>query len=347
MNWLRPMPQTGPRPAGVVHPLAGSQAVWFTQVVDAQGHVVDVIPRDVLARLIKPRAAVDGVTLDRPRIMGIVNTTPDSFSDGGQFNTLETAVSHGHALLGAGADILDIGGESTRPGAIEVPVDEEIRRTAPVIARLRAANVAAPISIDTRKAAVAKAALDAGATIVNDVSALTFDPDMAATVAQLGAWLCLMHAQGAPQTMQLAPSYGDVTAEVCAFLQDRLAVAQAAGISMDRLIVDPGIGFGKTTEHNLTLLQNLGALHRFGCAILLGASRKRFIGQIGGADAARERMPGSVAVALHAAGQGAQILRVHDVAETRQALYLWEALCDTGDRSSQQPAAGGSKWSIL
>lgn len=338
MTRQRPAPQIGPRPAAQVSPLAGSRAVWFSHVTDLHGTPVHAPASNTMAAFSTLRPAVDGVTLDRPRIMGIVNTTPDSFSDGGRFDTLETAVAQGHALIRAGADILDIGGESTRPGATEVAIDEEIRRTAPVIARLRDENVSAPISIDTRKAAVAQAALDAGATIVNDVSALTFDPNMAPTVARAGAWLCLMHAQGAPQTMQIAPHYADVTVDVCDFLQDRLNAAQAAGINAGRLIIDPGIGFGKTTAHNLTLLRNLSVLHTFGCPILLGVSRKRFIGQIGRADAAQDRMPGSVAVALFGAGQGAQILRVHDVAETRQALYLWEALCDPDFYAPVQPA---------
>lgn len=343
MTRLRPVPQTGLRPAGQVAPLAGSRAVWFNQITDLRGVPFHTLGPDATATLSTLRAAVDGITLDRPRIMGIVNTTPDSFSDGGRFNTLESAVAHAHALIGAGADILDIGGESTRPGASEVAIEEEIRRTAPVIVRLRAENVRTPISIDTRKAAVAQAALDAGATIVNDVSALTFDPAMAATVAKAGVWLCLMHAQGAPQTMQIAPHYADVTIDVCDFLQDRLFAARDAGIKADRLIVDPGIGFGKTTEHNLTLLRNLAVLHTFGCPILLGVSRKRFIGQIGRAEAADDRMPGSVAVALFGAAQGAQILRVHDVAETRQALYLWEAMCDPDFDTKGEPATTDSK----
>ncbi|SDW69396.1 dihydropteroate synthase [Roseicitreum antarcticum] len=329
MTLLRPIAQTGSRPAQGALPLAGSDTVWFAHSVDAGGR--DVTAPPVLAAL---RAPVDGLTMTRPRLMGIVNATPDSFSDGGRYTSLDAATAHAHALIAAGADILDIGGESTRPGAVDVAEGEEINRTAPVIARLRAENVTIPISIDTRKAAVAQAAIDAGATIVNDVSAMTYDPEMAATVARAGVWLCLMHAQGAPRTMQLAPRYDDVVADVYGFLAERVAAAHGGGIAPDRLIVDPGIGFGKTTAHNLALLQNLSALHGLGCPILLGASRKRFIGEVGGAGIAAARMPGSVAVALFGAGQGAQILRVHDVAETRQALYLWQALSDPARATS-------------
>lgn len=336
MTFLRPIPRTGLRPAQGALPLAGSETVWFDRCVDAGGRDVTAPPG-----IAAPRAPVDGLSMTRPRLMGIVNTTPDSFSDGGRYTGVDAATAHALALVAAGADILDIGGESTRPGAQDVAAGEEINRTVPVIARLRAENVTIPISVDTRKAAVAQAAIDAGATIVNDVSAMTYDADMVAVVARAGVWLCLMHAQGAPRTMQLAPRYDDVTADVYRFLAGRLAVAHAGGIAPDRLIVDPGIGFGKTTAHNLALLQNLSVLHGLGCPVLLGASRKRFIGEIGGAEAAPARMPGSVAVALFGAGQGAQILRVHDVAETRQALYLWQALSDparaaTGDAQAQQ-----------
>ncbi len=231
-------------------------------------------------------------------------------------------------MAAAGADMLDIGGESTRPGATIVPEAEEIARTAPVIAAL--GGVGVPVSIDTRKAAVARAALAAGATLVNDVSALGFDADMAAAVAGSGAALALMHAQGTPETMQRAPTYDDVVLDVYDFLEARVAAAEAAGIDRARILIDPGIGFGKTEAHNLALLRSLAILHGLGCPILLGASRKRFIGRIGGADRADARGPGTLAVTLAAVAQGVQLHRVHDVAELAQGLRLWRALGSEG-----------------
>ena len=275
--------------------------------------------------LVRPRAAICGLTLDRPRIMGILNVTPDSFSDGGALATVEAAVARARAMQGQ-ADILDIGGESTRPGAEEIAVAEEIRRTAPVIRAIRDAGITTPISIDTRKAEVAQSALAAGADMVNDVTALAFDPEMAPLVAEAGVPVCLMHMQGAPQTMQDDPRYDHVTFDVIDQLAERIALAESAGIARDRIITDPGIGFGKTLEHNLTLLRDLAALHDLGCPVLLGASRKRFIGTLSGVEAAGERVAGSLAVALHGAAMGVQILRVHDTTETRQALSLHLAL---------------------
>ncbi|MGL6210937.1 MAG: dihydropteroate synthase, partial [Paracoccaceae bacterium] len=229
-------------------------------------------------------------------------------------------------LMAAGADILDIGGESTRPGAVEVAIDEEIARTAPVIAALRAGGLDCPISIDTRKAGVAKAALAAGAGIVNDVSAMGFDAGMSGAVAASAAPVILMHAQGDPATMQADPQYDDVLLDVFDFLAGRVAAAEAAGIPRDRIAVDPGIGFGKSLQHNLTLLNRLSLFHDLGLPVLLGASRKRFIGTIGAEAEAARRMPGSLAVALAGVAQGMQMIRVHDVAETRQALSLWQAV---------------------
>ncbi|MDF1854816.1 dihydropteroate synthase [Pseudooceanicola sp.] len=280
---------------------------------------------DQIDRLSAPRPDICHMSMDRPRIMGILNVTPDSFSDGGQHFALSDAVARAMAMA-VDVDILDIGGESTRPGAREVPAAEEIARTAPVIRALRRAGLTTPISIDTRKAAVAAAALDAGADMVNDVTALRFDPDMAALVADRAVPICLMHSVADPETMQDHADYRDVLSEVYDHLAERMDVAEAAGIDRARMIVDPGIGFGKTEDHNIKLLQGLGLLHALGVPVLLGASRKRFIGSIGGAEAADDRMPGSLAVALHGAAQGIHILRVHDTAETRQALLLWEAL---------------------
>ena len=270
-----------------------------------------------------------GLSLDRPRIMGILNITPDSFSDGGDLTGVTSALARAQAM--AAADILDIGGESTRPGAEVVSDAEEIRRTAPVIRALREAGITTPISIDTRKAAVAHAALEAGADMVNDVSAFRHDPELADLVAERGVPCCLMHSKGDPATMHLNPTYTDVVAEVMAHLGERVEFAVSRGVARDRLIIDPGIGFAKTQAHNLTLLRHLARLHDFGLPVLLGVSRKKFIGTIGGAPVAKDRLPGSLAVALHGVLCGVQILRVHDVAETAQALALWRAIHETAD----------------
>ncbi len=275
------------------------------------------LPPDRLSPLTAPRPTIAGLTPTRPGLMGILNVTPDSFSDGGRY--LSPTAARAHADTMRAADILDIVGESTRPGATEVSADEEIARILPVIAALRDRR----LSIDTRKAAVARAALGAGADLVNDVSAMTFDPAMPATIAQANAPICLMHAQGAPETMQDDPRYGDVALDVYDALAARMAEAQAAGIAPDRIIVDPGIGFGKTRAHNLTLLRHIALFHGLGVPILLGASRKRFIGDIGDAAQADARMPGTLAVTLAAVAQGVQIHRVHDVAEVAQGLALW------------------------
>jgi dihydropteroate synthase len=310
-------------------PLAGGTQ-WFAQVevlTREGGRIVAAseLSGEVRDRLSGPRGGFGGLDMGRTRLMGILNVTPDSFSDGGLFLRPEAAVGQARIMAGA-VDILDIGGESTRPGAVEVAVAEEIARTAPVIAALRAGGLEAPISIDTRKASVAEAALAAGASWVNDVTALRFDPAMAAVVAQAGCPVVLMHSVADPQTMQDDPRYDDVLLDVYDALAERVAVAEAAGISRDRIAIDPGIGFGKTLQHNLTLLRGLSVLHDLGLPVLLGASRKRFIGTIGAEADAAKRMPGSLAVALWGAAQGMQMIRVHDGSETRQALKLWEAV---------------------
>lgn len=329
MIYFRPLSMTdAARPAGAL-PLAGGWC-WFTHAERLErgraGRVVPVsdIPDDMLARLTAPRPALAGLPQDRPRLMGILNVTPDSFSDGGRFLDPDAALAQARAMAGAGAVILDVGGESTRPGATEVAVADEIARTAPVIAAL--AGVGAAISIDTRKATVAQAALEAGAGIVNDVAALGFDPALAPLVARAGVPVVLMHAKGTPATMQDDPVYEDVLLDVYDFLAARIVFAEAAGIARDRIVVDPGIGFGKTVAHNLALLRGLSLFHGLGCPILLGASRKRFIGTVGGEAVAERRVAGSISVALTGVAQGAQILRVHDVNETRQALALWQAI---------------------
>lgn len=329
MPYHRPIPRTDHARPASARSLAGGWC-WFDTVEvlhrDAPSRLIpaDQAPTEVLTRLTAPRAPVAGLGFDRPRLMGILNTTPDSFSDGGQHNRPEGALARALAMADAGAAIIDIGGESTRPGATEVPADEEIQRTAPIIAALRA-KTDMPISIDTRKAPVARAAHAAGAGLVNDVAGFTFDPGLAPFCAEAHLPVCVMHAQGTPDVMQNDPSYHHVALDVYDWLEGRIAALEATGIPRASIIADPGIGFGKTLEHNLTLLHNLALFHSLGCPILLGASRKRFIGTIGGTDEARRRAPGSIAVTLAGVAQGIQVHRVHDVAETSEALKLWSA----------------------
>ena len=262
--------------------------------------------------------------LDRPQVMGIVNVTPDSFSDGGAHDTTDAAVAHALALVEQGADLLDIGGESTRPGAEEVPLDEELRRVVPVIERL-AAQVAVPISIDTSKPEVMRAAVQAGAGMINDVHALRREGALDAA-AVLGVPVVLMHMQGEPRSMQAAPHYDDVVGEVHRFLAERIFAAEMAGIPKKRIVVDPGFGFGKDTAHNLQLLAQLERFVELGVPVLAGLSRKRSIGQLTGRDVPAERVFGSVAAHLIAAQRGAMIVRVHDVAATVDALKVWSAV---------------------
>ena len=268
------------------------------------------------------------VRLDQPQVVGILNVTPDSFSDGGRHADPSSSSDAGFAMASAGAAVVDVGGESTRPGAKPVWEQDEISRVLPVVGRLAASGVA--VSIDSRKVAVMEAALRAGATIVNDVSALTFDPLSAAIVAEAACPLVLMHHQGTPETMQSAPRYArPVLLEVYDWLEERIEAAVAAGIDRSRIIVDPGIGFGKTVQHNLQLLNGLAMLHGLGCPVMLGASRKRMIGALSGEAPADQRLAGSLALALKGAEQGAQLLRVHDVPDTVQALKVWRGLRDS------------------
>lgn len=261
----------------------------------------------------------------RPLVMGIVNVTPDSFSDGGQHASTEAAVAHALDLVQQGADLLDIGGESTRPGAQPVPLDEELRRVVPVVERL-AAQTDVPLSVDTSKAAVARASLTAGAHLINDVTALTGDPDMAAVVRDGGAGVVLMHMQGTPATMQLKPIYGDVVGEIAAYLQERLQAAEAFGIAAGRVALDPGIGFGKTREHNLEILARLAEFQRLGRPVCLGVSRKGVLGRLLDRPV-DQRLAGGLAIVCHAMSRGAaQVVRVHDVAETRDVVRTWDAI---------------------
>ena len=280
--------------------------------------VVDVreLGPDALAPLAAPRPDVAGIAMDRPSVMGILNVTPDSFADGGAHLSIEAALAQADRM--GEAHILDVGGESTRPGATEVPAAEEAARVRPVLAALAGRRV----SIDTRKASVARAALGMGATMVNDVSALAHDPAMAATVAASGAWVCLMHSSPLPAGADPA----DAALDVHDALAAAVARAEAAGIARERILVDPGIGFAKPAAANLAILRRIGLLHGLGVPILLGVSRKGFIGAVSGEAEARARMPGTLAVTLAAVAQGVQMHRVHDVGAIAQGLALWRAV---------------------
>jgi dihydropteroate synthase len=268
------------------------------------------------------------VRLDQPQVVGIVNVTPDSFSDGGRHEDAASAAEAGHAMAAAGAAIVDVGGESTRPGAKPVWEGDELKRVLPVVEQLSRSGTA--VSIDTRKAAVMEAALASGAGLVNDVSALSYDDRSMEIVAKAGCPVVLMHHQGLPETMQRAPHYdGPILFEVYDWLEDRIEAAVAGGVDRSRMIVDPGIGFGKNVQHNLQLLNGLSLFHGLGCAIMLGASRKRMIGALAGEAPADQRLAGSIALALKGAEQGVQLLRVHDVPETVQALKIWRGLRDS------------------
>ncbi|WP_339693495.1 dihydropteroate synthase [Celeribacter baekdonensis] len=332
--YYRPIPSIDPARPSDALTLAGGWA-WFSQVEVlsrvAPSRLIPAteLPEEVKTRLTAPRAPLAGMDFARPNLMGILNVTPDSFSDGGMFDAPGAALVRAKMMVAEGADILDIGGESTRPGADYIAPELEITRTAPVISAIRAGSTV-PMSIDTRKAAVAAAALAAGADLINDVYAFCHDPELANVAAQSGAPVCLMHAQGDPEVMQEHPEYQNVLLDVYDFLAARIAVAEAAGISRTQILVDPGIGFGKTQAHNLALLQRISLFHALGCGVLLGVSRKGFIGRIGNAPEARDRAPGSIAVALAAVAQGIQVLRVHDIKETKQALALWQAVSGEG-----------------
>lgn len=286
----------------------------------------DLSRGDDLIAIEAPRAPIGALTFDRPVIMGVVNVTPDSFSDGGHNARADEAVAHGVRLAKEGAQILDVGGESTRPGSEGVEAEEELRRTVPVIEGL--AGVGSMISCDTRKVKVMRAAISAGAAIINDVSALQHDPDSRRAIAELDCPVVLMHAQGDPKTMQLSPSYEDVALDVFDALEARIGECVAAGISRSRIIVDPGIGFGKTFRHNLEVLNQLALFHGLGVPLLVGLSRKGFVGALTGEKVAGQRVHGSVGGAVHAAFNGAHILRVHDVKATAAALAVALAAVD-------------------
>jgi dihydropteroate synthase len=266
------------------------------------------------------------IRLDQPQVMGIINATPDSFSDGGTFADAAAAAEAGAQMAANGAAIIDVGGESTRPGAATVWEGDEIERILPVVQQLSAGGNA--VSVDTRKSGVMSAAIGAGAKLVNDVSGLTWDEQSAGVIAKAGVPVVLMHHQGDPQTMQKDPRYDDVVVEVFLWLEERIEAAEMAGIARDKILVDPGIGFGKTVGHNLALINGLALLHGLGCPIVFGASRKRMIGALANEAPADQRVPGSLALALKGVEQGAQLIRVHDVPETVQAVKIWRGLRD-------------------
>lgn len=266
---------------------------------------------------------------EEPIIMGIVNVTPDSFSDGGDYHDPKSAADQALRLFKEGAQIVDIGGESTRPGADIVSVEEEIKRTIPVIRAIKSHNIPY-ISIDTRNAQTMSAAIDKGANFINDVSGLLYDKQSASVVAQSGLPVCIMHMQGLPRNMQDRPHYDDVMDDVLAFFEERLEFCESQGIAQNKVILDPGIGFGKTLEHNLTLIKNLKEFHRFGCPLLLGVSRKSFIGAISGEETPKNRLAGSLAAAIYGLEAGVQIFRVHNVKETRQAFQVYGAIKQAG-----------------
>lgn len=342
-SYFRPIP-CDRRLAGA-YVLAGT-SVGFREIeVLSRNAAPQVLPADaviamhadatpVFSALMSPRSAQVGLSMDRPRIMGIVNVTPDSFSDGGAHAAPQQAIDRAMALAEAGADLLDIGGESTRPGAESVPEEVEAARVLPVIEALVASGMTVPLSIDTRHALVAREALAAGARMLNDVSALTHDPASMDTAKDAGS-ICLMHAQGDPQTMQDNPHYDDVLLDVYDYLEYRIADCEMNGIGRQHLVIDPGIGFGKKIAHNLSLIRGLALFHGLGCAVMLGASRKGFIGKLGGEANAARRAPGSIAAAIAGLQSGAQILRVHDVPETVQAMRVWQAISETGDSGGQ------------
>jgi dihydropteroate synthase len=290
----------------------------------------DIRDSDAIRQIEFTRGSFGGISLEQPRIMGIVNVTPDSFSDGGQHGTPEAGAAHGLRLAAEGAHILDVGGESTRPGSEAVSTDEELARVIPAIAAIR--NAGHVVSVDTRKPQVMREALKAGASIINDVSALSHDPESLRTVAELGCPVVLMHAQGDPRTMQLNPHYEDVALDVYDHLEQRVGACLAAGISRANIAIDPGIGFGKTFRHNLELLNQITLFHGLGVVVLLGLSRKGFVGALTGEKLASNRVNGSVGGAVQAALNGVHILRVHDVKATVEGLAVAMAVAAPGSK---------------
>jgi len=306
-------------------------AFWFTHAVklsrNSESEIVlaKKIPNHILDKITKRRPKICRISFDTPTIMGILNVTPDSFSDGGKYSTLNAAKEHCMSMVSAGADIIDIGGESTRPGAAELDVAQEISRVIPVLDKV-AKEIQVPISIDTRKSEVAELAISSGAVIVNDVSGLKFDSKMAEYCINQNLPVCIMHSQGIPETMQNAPKYKNVCLDIYDFLNEQIEKMIDSGMQRSNIIVDPGIGFGKTLTHNFDLLKGISLFHGLGVPILIGVSRKKFIKTVAGLKENEDRVPGSIALALFARSQGVQIFRVHDVKETVQAMKLWHSM---------------------
>lgn len=328
-TYYRPIPILDPASADSALRLCGGWCFFdkiecITREAPARIIAAEDAPADILDRLTLARAPVAGLSLDQMRLMGILNVTPDSFSDGGRHSDPAAAAQQARALVEAGADILDIGGESTRPGAVEIPVATEIDRVVPVIEAIRSNALATKISIDTRKAPVAAAALAAGGDIINDVSAFRFDPDIAPLAAQHHAPVILMHSRGNPDDMQNQTDYDSALLDVYDALEAAVAQAEKAGIPRKAILVDPGIGFAKNDTQNAALLGRISLFHTLGCAILLGVSRKGFIGRVANISEPDKRDAASAALGLWAYGQGVQMLRVHDILGHKQALDLWQ-----------------------
>ena len=329
-EYFRPIINSDPTIPSSAGVLQGTQ-FWFTHAEKLTRHsepeivLAKNIPRDIFHNITKKRAKICGLSFDIPRVMGILNVTPDSFSDGGRYSTLETATEHGISMVSAGADIIDIGGESTRPGALEVDTSEEISRVIPVIEKL-ANIIAVPISADTRKSEVAKMAIASGAAMVNDISGLKFDSKMGDFCIESDVPVCIMHSQGIPETMQNEPKYIDVCLDIYDFLSQQIENLVNSGMQRKAIIVDPGIGFGKSLMHNLSLLRKISLFHGLGVPILIGVSKKKFIKTLAGLNENEDRMSGSISVALYARSQGVHIFRVHNVKETVQAMKLWHSV---------------------
>ena len=304
---------------------------WFTHAeklarnTEPQIVLAKNIPDNILQNITNERVNICRLSFDVPRVMGILIVTPDSFSDGGKYSSVETAEVHLKSMISDGADIIDIGGESTRPGAVEVEISEEISRVIPIIDKM-AKKISVPISVDTRKSEVAGLAVSNGAVLINDVSGLTFDPKMSELCVKQNIPVCIMHSQGLPETMQAKPTYQDVCLDIYDFLSEQIEKLLKSGMQRKNIIVDPGIGFGKTLKHNVDLLRRISLFHGLGVPILIGVSRKKFIKTIAELEENEDRLSGSVSVALFARSQGVQIFRVHDVKETVQAMKLWHSI---------------------
>jgi dihydropteroate synthase len=283
-------------------------------------------PKKVLEKFIKPRMPLFGINFNKTNIMGILNVTPDSFYDAQPTHRGKDFVNKGLGLITDGLDILDVGGESTRPGAKQLSIEEEKNRVVHVVEKIRRHYPQTIMSIDTRKSEVAEAALNAGATIINDVSGFSFDPKMLSLAARYGAGICIMHSKGIPENMQVNPTYDDIMLDIFDFLEEKVLQAVKLGLPFENIIIDPGIGFGKNLVHNKTLLKNLGLFHGLGCPLMIGLSRKSFIGEITRVLDPSERLGGSIAALLKSISMGVQVVRVHDVRQTKQAIEVWNAL---------------------